>query len=58
MAHTKLGTAEAMQKLWQDPAFYQQISQNAKRSVTEQLSLERAGRCIQQRIDEIYSRPE
>ena len=47
-----------MQKLWQDPAFYQQISQNAKRSVTEQLSLERAGRCIQQRIDEIYSRPE
>jgi glycosyltransferase involved in cell wall biosynthesis len=50
--------AEAMQKLWQDPAFYQQISQNAKRSVTEQLSLERAGRCIQQRIDEIYSRPE
>lgn len=50
--------AEAMKRLWQDPAFYQKISQDAKRSVSAQLSLERAGRCIQERIDKIYRQAE
>ncbi len=45
--------AEYMVKLYQDPRFYRELAEKAKRHATETLSMERAAACMGRRLKEI-----